>query len=356
MLNKMTDYKFIPRNRETTEQVKEFCMNDAGWRLGNLSQDVVFAAEKKVRKNGWVKIYGDSQKNGKTILGSIYFWGKGNLGAEYRKMDMQKDVESFVVGDANSPTCASLNFEHSVVGSDEVGTSERFKQIVVSAAYVTPEDMDTLIAWNVRDSKEMTEKQLLEVGKALTGISTLQAVEIFEKGGKSFAASKEKGALVNFCSVALSNQEYDAFRREKNGKDKNDLLCSLHAEVLNPLIREYQPDYAVVDDFMENDVSIRDGFCESLECGAEKVLLRTQADVVNMAVSCASVISAYISALYVDWLNNKLIDEYNLDFNFKLPTGNDSLKVLRNKFYQAGATAEAVEEILEMYAKSDMEG
>lgn len=351
MINKSLDYKFIPRCEDTKNQVKEFCRNDSRWKISSLTQNVVFAAEKKVKKTGWVKIYQDSVDKGKTTSGSIHFWGKANLGPEYRKMDMEKDVEAFVIGDTNSPTCASLNFEHSVVGSDEVGTSETMKQIVVSAVLVTPEDMESLLEWNVRDSKEMSENQLLEIGKALTGISKAEAEKIFSNGGRTFSSTKEKGALVNFCTVTIPNCEYNEFRKNNADKDKNNLLADLHAEVLNPLVQEYHPDYVVVDDFMENDVEVKSDFYKSLKCESDKVLLRIKADAYNMAASCASVISAYISALYMDWLNMKLVFDYNVSCDFKLPTGNESLTVLKKKLDLVGINSD---EVLPMYAKESI--
>lgn len=136
----------------------------------------------------------------------------------------------------NEWTCAELNFQHVIVGSDEVGTGERLKQAIVTAAAVTPEQMEELIRLNVTDSKEMKkpEHRIRQTGEILSGVTRQQAWEIFESGKKHITSAE--GALVAFTSRLLPNREYDAFQRADNGKNKNHLLGELHAEVLNPMI------------------------------------------------------------------------------------------------------------------------
>ena len=340
------DYSFIPRNPETARLVMEDCQNNPAWRLGTAPQTAVFAAEKTGADPERVTIYKDKKEGNKCQLGAIHFWGKHNHGAYYRKLDMKMDNQNIVPNKKDLPTCSSLNFDYSVVGSDEVGTGERFKQIIVTAAYVAPEDMDQLLLLNVKDSKQISKNQLRQIGAKLSGISETLAKELFDRGDETITSLQ---GCVRFQSRILSNQKYDEFQRRVDGTDKNDLLSDLHAEVLNSLIREWEPDYVVVDDFMETDAKVRQDFCRSLESAEEKIFLRTKADAINMAVSCASVISAYLSELYLDWLNDKMRKEYGLGKTFTIPAGNTSLEEMKKKLQAAGVNAD---EVIAKYAKT----
>lgn len=327
-----TDYKFIPRTNGIAREIQEYCM-----------------------RGDWVEItcppasdYAVERKKGKAVQrivmykDSIYFTGEDNLGHLFRKWDLQNDHEHIVAGDDTTPTCAELNFKHAIVGSDEVGTGERFKQIIVTAVSVTPEHMEELLRLNVTDSKEMgkSKKRIRQVGEILSGISPQQARGIFEAGETNIAS--QDGAFVEFRSRILPNSEYDKFQRAGDGKDKNDLLSELHAEVLNPLILACKPDYVVVDDFMETDISVREEFCRALDMEEEKVFLRTKADGVNMAVSCASVIGAYLSEIYMEWLTEKIKKDYGISGDFAIPANNLGLAEQKKRLAAAGADADEV--------------
>lgn len=291
-----SDYEFIPRSIGIAREIQEYCMNSSGWKEIKCPPASDYAVERKKGKAVQrIVMYKDS----------IYLTGEGNLGPLFRKWDMQADVEHIVACNQSTPTCAELNFKHTIVGSDAVGTGERFKQMIVTAVAVTPEHMEELIRMNVTDSKEMrkTKNRIRQVGESLSGISPQQAWKIFENGDTNITSQKE--GFVEFRSRILSNCEYDKFERA-GGKDKIDLLSELHAEVLNPLILACRPDYVVVDDFMETDTQIREEFCRALDMEEEKIFLRTKADEVNMAVACASVISAYLSEIYMEWLTEEI--------------------------------------------------
>ena len=341
MVEKMSnsDYRFIPRTVGTAREIQEYCMN-GGWVEVKCPPASDYAVERKKGKAVQrIVMYEDS----------IYFTGEGNLGPLFRKWDMQNDVEHIVVGDETTPTCAELNFKHTIVGSDEVGTGERFKQIIVTAVAVTPEHMEELIRMNVTDSKEMRKpkNKIRQVGEILSGISPQLAWEIFEHGDTQVAS--QEGGFVEFQSRILPNSEYDKFQRADNGRDKNDLLSKLHAEVLNTLIQACRPDYVVVDDFMETDESVRTEFCHTLDMEEKKIFLRTKADAVNMAVSCASVISAYLSEIYMGWLTEKIKKDYGISGEFAIPANNLGLAKQKEKLAEAGVD---VEEVLAKYTKT----
>ncbi len=285
----VSHYKFIPRHPGTARTIQEIYGEYGSWVSASCPTGAVDAMQ---NRDG-------SQRIVFYENGSIYFAGEENRGPFHRKEDLKNDKEHIVVSDAATPTCAELNFKYITVGSDEVGTGDRFKQIIVTAVAVKPEYMEGLIRMNVTDSKQMKKNHLMQVGEILSGISQQEAREIFENGDTSIASCEE--GFVEFRSRILPNSTYDKFIRTDNGRDKNDLLSELHAQVLNSLTQSCKPDYVVVDDFMETDNKVRKEFYQMLDMEKERIFLRTKADAVNMAVSCASVISAYFSEIYMEW-------------------------------------------------------
>ena len=49
------------------------------------------------------------------------------------------------------------------IGSDEVGTGDYFGPIVVTASYVSKENIDFLLDLKVKDSKKLTDAQILQI-------------------------------------------------------------------------------------------------------------------------------------------------------------------------------------------------
>ena len=61
-----------------------------------------------------------------------------------------------------------LNFINcSSIGSDEVGTGDFFGPIVVTATFVSKENINYLMDLGVRDSKKITDDKILKIGKEI---------------------------------------------------------------------------------------------------------------------------------------------------------------------------------------------
>lgn len=332
---KLSDYSFIPRNPYTAREIQEYCLY-RDWTVVKCPPSAVFAVAEANAPSRRITFYENS----------IHFKGGSEMAARFREMDMRNDEEHIIAVDKATPTCGELNFKNMVVGSDEIGTGERFKQIIVTAAAVAPKHIEELVRLNVTDSKKMKKNHLRQVGAFLSEISPQEAWEIFENEETTIAS---EGAFVEFRSRILPNSEYDKFQRAENGRDKNDLLSELHTEVLNPLIRACKPDYVVVDDFMETDKAVREEFCRSLDMEENKIFLRTKADAVNMAVSCASVISAYLGEIYLEWLAEKIKKDYVISGKFEIPASNLGLAEQKRRLTESGADAD---EVIAKYAKT----
>lgn len=155
----------------------------------------------------------------------------------------------------------------SAVGSDEVGTGDYFGPIVVTATFVSKEDIPFLENLGVGDSKKIDDSKILKI-----------APEIAKK--------------IKYKSVILSNREYN----ENYTKDinMNKIKAILHNRVLYQLVNEVRPkyDYIIVDEFAR-EARYYD-YIKDQKVIQRNITFMTKAEDKNMAVACGSIISRYI--------------------------------------------------------------
>lgn len=155
----------------------------------------------------------------------------------------------------------------SAVGSDEVGTGDYFGPIVVTATFVSKEDIPFLEKLGVGDSKKIDDSKILKI-----------APEIAKK--------------IKYKSVILSNREYN----ENYTKDinMNKIKAILHNRVLYQLVNEVRPkyDYIIVDEFAR-EARYYD-YIKDQKIIQRNITFMTKAEDKNMAVACGSIISRYI--------------------------------------------------------------
>ena len=169
----------------------------------------------------------------------------------------------------------------SSVGSDEVGTGDYFGPIVVTASFVSSDDVEYLDSLGVGDSKKIDDKKILEI-----------APKIAKK--------------IKYKSLILSNKEYN----EKYTKDvnMNKIKSIMHNKVLYDLITTEKPkyDYIIVDEFARENryYSYLDGI-KNIQRG---ITFMTKAEDKNLAVAASSIISRYIFLKEFD----KICDEVHL--------------------------------------------
>lgn len=153
------------------------------------------------------------------------------------------------------------------VGSDEVGTGDYFGPIVVTATYVTKEDISFLEKLGVGDSKKIDDNKILKI-----------APEIAKK--------------VKYRSLILNNQEYN----EKYSKDinMNKIKAIMHNKVLYQLVTEEKPnfDYIIVDEFAREARYYE--YLKDQPIIQRKITFMTKAEDKNLAVACGSIISRYL--------------------------------------------------------------
>ncbi len=158
-------------------------------------------------------------------------------------------------------------FNFSTVGSDEVGTGDYFGPIVVSATYVSRENISFLEELGVRDSKKITDEKIIEI-----------APKIIKK--------------IPYVTYILKNEQYNNL--SKDTLNMNKIKAVLHNKVLVDLIKKEQPKYEkiVIDQFCtpKNFYGYITGAKETIK----NVTFMTKAEDQVMSVAAASIISRYI--------------------------------------------------------------
>ena len=165
------------------------------------------------------------------------------------------------------------------VGSDEVGTGDYFGPIVVTACYVTKEDIPFLEELGVGDSKKIDDSKILKM-----------APQIAKR--------------VKYRSVILTNKEYN----EKYNKDvnMNKIKAILHNRVLYQLVQEEKPkyDYIIVDEFAREARYYE--YIKEQNFIQRDITFLTKAEDISPAVGCASIISRYLFLKEFDKLCDNL--------------------------------------------------
>ncbi len=193
------------------------------------------------------------------------------------------------------------------IGSDEVGTGDFFGPLVVTAAYVTMDDIKFLEDLGVKDSKKMSDETILKVVPKI----------------------KER---IQYETKILSNEQYNLMYSEKI--NMNTFKALMHNEVLYKLEQKHKDyDYIIVDQFVNPKKYYE--YLKDEENVVKNITFMTKAEDKNLAVACGSLISRYTFLLELDKLGEKydmflpkgasnLVDEFGVNFVKKY--GFDELK------------------------------
>lgn len=151
------------------------------------------------------------------------------------------------------------------IGSDEVGTGDYFGPIVVTAAYVTKENIPFLEELGVKDSKKMDDNKILEI-----------VPQIIKK--------------IPYSSMILTNKEYNL--KYTLDTNMNKIKAILHNKVLCELSSKYKSDYIIVDEFAKPYVYY--SYLKESSKVCRNITFMTKGETKSLAVACASLISRYI--------------------------------------------------------------
>lgn len=164
-----------------------------------------------------------------------------------------------------------------VIGSDEVGTGDFFGPVVVCAAYVKPSDLPILDELKVRDSKTMSDKQIIEIGSKLV-------------------------QEVSYHVISLSPEKYNELT--KKGYNMNKIKAYLHNHAIKKMVSKHpKVDHVILDEYCspKNYFS----YLEDEEA-YQKIDFHTKAESVHKAVAVASIIARYKFLLEMDRISKEI--------------------------------------------------
>lgn len=221
------------------------------------------------------------------------FWTEQERILNNRNIDLESKDKNKKATESKENT----NFiDDSTIGSDEVGTGDYFGPIVVTASYVSKEDIDYLKNLGVRDSKKLTDEKIAEI-----------APQIIRK--------------IPHTTIILTNKEYNDYH--SSDLNMNKIKAVLHNKCLLSLIKKDNFPYKkiVVDQF-EPPAS----YYNHLNNVKEKVTnitFITKAEDKCLSVASSSIISRYIFLLEM----KKLSEKYNMTIPLGAGTSVDEVGV-----------------------------
>ena len=157
-------------------------------------------------------------------------------------------------------------FNESTIGSDEDGTGDFFGPIVVTATYVSKEDISFLIDLGVRDSKKITDDKIKKIAPA-----------IIKK--------------IPYSTYILTNSSYN--KNWSEDLNMNKIKAILHNKVLLRMkTKEPNYDYIVIDEFAKPYIYYN--YLKEASTVVRPLTFLTKGEDKCLAVACASLISRYI--------------------------------------------------------------
>ena len=157
-------------------------------------------------------------------------------------------------------------YNSSSIGSDEVGTGDYFGPIVVTAAYVSKDNISFLEELGVKDSKKLTDDQILNI------------VPKFIK-------------KIPYESMILTNENYNKYY--STNINMNKIKALLHNKVLYKLsnqVKDYE--YIIVDQFAESYIYFN--YLKDSSNVVRNITFFTKGEDKHLSVACASLISRFI--------------------------------------------------------------
>ena len=229
-------------------------------------------------------------QSGKAVFQGISADIDANLWSQMEKnLNPNKKVDMKVASNEKKETKKNCKVYYAnTIGSDEVGTGDYFGPIVVTASYVTKENIPFLESLGVKDSKKLTDEQILKI-----------TPQIIKK--------------IPYYTMTLSNKEYN----QKHSKyNMNAMKAILHNKVLIEMTKQYkQYDYIVVDQFAEKYVYYN--YLKQVPNVQRNITFITKAEDQCLSVACSAIISRYIFIKEIDKLSKK--------YNYTLPKGAGSI-------------------------------
>lgn len=205
----------------------------------------------------------------------------------FKKTHMASD--SGLTGKSATKRLAPIKDPDTIIGIDESGKGDYFGPLVVAAVHITPEKTETLTAIGVRDSKQLSDAQIIALAPKIESLCT-------------------------HSLVVMANKSYNEIYRKVG--NLNHLLAWAHARVLENVLAKVDCPYALSDDFGDAQLIRAKLFSKGITV---KLFSRPKAES-NIAVAAASILARATFLNYIQEIGKK--------FKFKVPKGSSDQVVV----------------------------
>ena len=195
------------------------------------------------------------------------------------------------------PNTATTN-QYPQAGSDEVGTGDYFGPVCVCASYVTKDDVDFLVKLGVRDSKQMSDADMLKIGPLLM-------------------------ERIPHSLLIVPPQKYNRVHESNN---LNAIKAKLHNQAYINLAKKIElPSFKIIDQFTPETSYYR--YLKNEPQIIRGIHFETKAEDKYLSVAVGSIISRY--GFLKTW------EEMEQKYNMTLPKGSgDKVDVVAQEFVE----------------------
>ena len=195
------------------------------------------------------------------------------------------------------PNTATTN-QYPQAGSDEVGTGDYFGPVCVCASYVTQDNVDFLIKLGVRDSKQMSDADMLKIGPLLM-------------------------ERIPHSLLIVPPQKYNRVHESNN---LNAIKAKLHNQAYINLAKKIElPSFKIIDQFTPETSYYR--YLKNEPQIIRDIHFETKAEDKYLSVAVGSIISRY--GFLKTW------EEMEKKYNMPLPKGSgDKVDIVAQAFVE----------------------
>ena len=195
----------------------------------------------------------------------------------------------------STPTTTS---HYPQAGSDEVGTGDYFGPVCVCASYVTKDDVDFLVKLGVRDSKQMSDADMLKIGPLLM-------------------------ERIPHSLLIVPPQKYNQVHESNN---LNAIKAKLHNQAYINLAKKIElPSFKIIDQFTPETSYYR--YLKNEPQIIRGIHFETKAEDKYLSVAVGSIISRY--GFLKTW------EEMEQKYNMTLPKGSgDKVDIVAQTFVE----------------------
>ena len=215
----------------------------------------------------------------------------------FQGKDANVYAAAFMQGQDEIPNTATTN-QYPQAGSDEVATGDYFGPVCVCASYVTQDNVDFLIKLGVRDSKQMSDADMLKIGPLLM-------------------------ERIPHSLLIVPPQKYNRVHESNN---LNAIKAKLHNQAYINLAKKIElPSFKIIDQFTPETSYYR--YLKNEPQIIRDIHFETKAEDKYLSVAVGSIISRY--GFLKTW------EEMEKKYNMTLPKGSgDQVDIVAQAFVE----------------------